>query len=282
MKIKYRITILFKIKVRMKELFNYIKFGNKRLLIKNKNNYDYNIIYNQYTPLTYAVSKRMYNIIKLIVEYGADINKYDNNYKKTIDYACENNDMRLIYYLKNETNCDTSWEDIIILLLKKEYYESIIDIIKNRYICCNLVLNLINLEKLDNKIFNKMILINTKLDVNIFNKLYTLNLGDKLNIYVLKCSYTDDILNIIIQEYSAINIDYFINKCNVFNKDTINMIVKSDNKTNINSLLKKTVYLNNILYYSILNHNQYGIDNAIKHNADYVFVMNYIIKNKLL
>ena len=273
----------------MRSIFEIIKYGNKRLLLKNKDLYNYNILYNNYIPITYAYSKNMIEIVRLIINFGIDINKKDGYNKTIMEYACNDNNLELIYYLKKNNSCKDSWEEIIKILLQKEYYDTIIKLIQNNYINNNFVLQNINLEKINDIIFIEMLVSNNLLDIEIFNKLYILGLYSKLNIYIKTSNITYDIYNKLIIKYindiNNIMIKYIImciNIIDIFYDDTINMISKSENKLYINNLLNKTKYINKILYYSLINYNQYGIDSALASNADYISVMNFIKKNNLL
>jgi ankyrin repeat protein len=273
----------------MTSIFDIIKYGNKRLLLKNKNNYDYNILYNNYNPLTYAYSKNMIEILYMMINIGIDINKKDGFNKTIMEYACNDNNIELIYYLKNIDSCNDSWEKIVLILLQKEYYDSIIKLIEDKYINNDYVLQIINLEKISDTIFTKMLILNNLLNIEIFNKLYILELYNKLDIYIITSNITYDLYNKLIVKY--INdkntiIKKFIIECinflDIFYDNTINIIIKSDDNLYINKLLKKNKYIDKILYYSIINCNQYAIDYSISNNANYISVMNLIIKNKLI
>jgi len=266
----------------MTTIFDIIRFGNKRILLKNKDKYDYNILYNNYIPITYAYSKDKIEILQLIIEFGADINKKDGYNKKIMEYACNDNNTDLIYYLKNIKSCNDSWEDIVLILIKNEYYDTIIKIIYDNHIHNSDVLKMINLEKINDIIFSQMLKPPTILDMDILNILYNLNLDNKLIIYLRESKYTYDIYNKIIIKYIHDDVLNFIIACNIYYDTTISIIIKSNNKLYIDELVKKLEYIDKILYYSIINTNQYGIDCALNSNADYISIMNYIIVNKLL
>ena len=273
----------------MASIFDIIKYGNKRLLLKYKDYYDYNTLYNNYNVLTYAYSKNMIDILYMMIDFDIDINKKDGYNKTIMDYACNDNNIELIYYLKIDKLCNDSWEKIILILLQKEYYDTIIKLIKDKHINNNYVLQIINLEKISDTIFTQMLIPNNLLDIEIFNKLYILQLTTKLDVYIITSKITYDIYNKLIIKY--INDDNniikkFIIECinflDIFYDNTINTIIKSNNNLHINNLLKKRKYIDKILYYSIINYNQYGIDSSIENNANYISVMNIITKNKLL
>ena len=133
---------------------------------------------------------------------------------------------------------------------------------------------------LSNKVFKEVIRSQNGVNMNILDIIITNNLEDKIKIYCDNVYFTNVTYEILLEKYNNYNLLCFINKINIVSENMIKIIVKYKKIEYVNLLMHKFTFLtsNMLLKYSLLSNFQYGIDIALKLDADYINILDKIIK----
>jgi hypothetical protein len=131
---------------------------------------------------------------------------------------------------------------------------------------------------LSNEIFKEVIRSQYGVNMNILDIIITNNLEDKIKIYCDNVYFTNEIYETLLEKYNNYNLLCFINKINIVSENIIKIIVKYKKIEYLKLLMNKFTFLttNILLKYSLLYNFQYGIDIALKLDADYINILNEI------
>lgn len=129
---------------------------------------------------------------------------------------------------------------------------------------------------LSNEIFKEVIRSQNGVNMNILDIIITNNLEDKIKIYCDNVYFTNEIYETLLEKYNNYNLLCFINKINIVSENIIKIIVKYKKIEYLKLLMNKFTFLttNILLKYSLLYNFQYGIDIALKLDADYINILN--------
>jgi hypothetical protein len=117
-------------------------------------------------------------------------------------------------------------------------------------------------------------------NIYILDIIITNYLEDKIKIYCDYGYFTNLTIETLLEKYNNYDLRCFINKINILSENIIKTIVKYKKIEYLNLLINKFTFLtsNMLLKYSLLSNFQYGIDSALKIDADYINILDNIMK----
>ncbi len=133
---------------------------------------------------------------------------------------------------------------------------------------------------MDNEVFKEVIRSHYTVNMNILDIIITNYLEDKIKIYCDYVYFTNLTYETLLEKYNNYDLRYFISKINILSENIIKIIVKYKKIEYINLLMNKFTYStsNILLKYSLLYNFQYGIDVSLKLDADYINILDNIMK----
>jgi len=133
---------------------------------------------------------------------------------------------------------------------------------------------------LSNEVFKEVIRSQHSVNMNILDIIITNNLEDKIKIYCDYGYFTNLTYEILLEKYNNYDLRCFIRKISILSENIIKIIVKYKKIEYLNLLMNKFTFLtsNILLRYSLLYDFQYGIDISLKLDADYINVLDNIMK----
>jgi malate/lactate dehydrogenase len=248
------------------KLIWYIKNGNMRLVNKYMNKIkiiDKKILM---CILDNAIVLKNSKMIRLILS-NQNINNIDNLLDIIIDY----NDDQLLYIYQNELNID--WNIILSKYKNRNKYNNIIKLIANKKL-------IIDIKNMDNELFKNCIIEENKINMDILDIIITKNLDDKIMIYCEYGRITESLIEILLEKYNKYDLYYFLKNIKNITDRMIELIIKMQKSEYIKIIKDNLSHenINRILEYSLLYNYQYGIDMAICYNANYILVLDKIMK----
>jgi hypothetical protein len=133
---------------------------------------------------------------------------------------------------------------------------------------------------MSNDQFEEIVKFSYSIDMNILDIIITNKLLDKIIIYCDYVYFTSLTFEILLEKYNNYDLSYIINRMKILNENLINLLVKYKKIEYLMILKNKFNYIlsNILLEYSLLYDFQYGIDMALLLGANYIMVLNKIMK----
>ncbi len=137
-----------------------------------------------------------------------------------------------------------------------------------------------NYINMSNDQFEEIVKFSYSIDMNILDIIITNKLLDKIIIYCDYVYFTSLTFEILLEKYNNYDLSYIINRMKILNENLINLLVKYKKIEYLMILKNKFNYIlsNILLEYSLLYDFQYGIDMALLLGANYIMVLNKIMK----
>ena len=245
-------------------IISYINYDNTPI-----NKYKFNNIIDIIKILKYIIPLKKYKTIRTILSLNKNI--CNDNIDNISDFIIEYNDEKIICLYQKECNID--WNIITKKLINAKKYNEIIRLIINNKL-------VINYKTMDNELFKKYIIGDTEINIELLEILITEELSDKIDIY---CEYgiiTNLLIEILLEKYNKYNLTSFLLCIDNVSDKMLEIIIRTK-KYNYLKLLEEVLNqtnINSILEYSLIYNYQDGIDMSITKNANYIFILNKIMK----
>lgn len=137
-----------------------------------------------------------------------------------------------------------------------------------------------NYINMNNELFEEIVKSNYGVNMNILDIIIINNLEDKIKIYSEYGNFTSVTYEVLLEKYNNYNLDYIVSRIYLLTEKIIELFVKYKNIRYLNILKNKFNYImsNILLEHSLLYNFQYGIDMALVNGADYIKILDKIMK----